>query len=229
MTSSASPEPLNLDLNNCNNSPAFSSSSEENGKESLEQVFPHLHSRDPLPSPNYCFQHFDLQKVLLSAAQNLAQDQSFVLTLVSELLRQNLNNALLAAGLPSLEMISSLQSNLNSGNMLNYSAVFYDAPYAQAIAALDGKLLDGNELFFELTGLDKRNPNPSIFLLMDQDDVVSFLNCAELLVSKQMKLFTIKEKNVAGKAVNFSISVVFEQLTGNPLYFSCFSGLVKLT
>jgi len=108
----------------------------------------------------------------------------------------------------------------------DYQCVFENSPFSQAICTLDGRFVDCNKMFEEITGYTKELIcQTTLFTNMDAKDVPQFLACVEPLISGQMKIYMKQRKCVYanGEAymVQCFISVIRDSENGSPMYFNC--------
>lgn len=108
--------------------------------------------------------------------------------------------------------------------LLNFTAVFETNPVAMAVARLDGKFIDCNKKFIELTGFDKAQiTSTTLFATMDEQYLPKFFAAISSLMSGEMPVFTKESqcKRRCGKmfCARVLVSVARNEL-GTPLFFS---------
>lgn len=108
----------------------------------------------------------------------------------------------------------------------DYRHVVQEAPVAMAVAGLDGRFVDCNVLFEEMTGYSRSQILlTTLFATMAADDVPEFFAAAEKLTSGDLKVYKKLRncKHSSGKPYSSLclISLSRNPHTKEPLYFIC--------
>jgi PAS domain S-box-containing protein len=188
----------------------------------------------------------EIRNLLHLNSNKSAQDDTFVLNLVIKMLKED---SLSKRSLNVAQNAPTIWPGYNySGDTLekaytstskavgvskeqfqdsaDYQTVFENSPFAQAICALDGRFVDCNSKFEEMTGYQKSQvAQTTLFATMDAKEVPQFLACVESLISGKMKIYMKQRKCVHANGDVYMaqcfISVVRDAETGKPLYFNC--------
>lgn len=154
------------------------------------------------------------------------------------------NRSLLVAGnsptaLPSLDLDTRLiQSTRNEvisavgthaetfTSSHDYQRVFQEAPFPLAIAGLDGRFLDCNSKFAEMTGYSRKDIlHATLFSTMSAEEIPLFFSAIEKLVSGELPVYQKQRQCIHADGMSYMaqcfISVVKKPSTNEPLYFCC--------